>query len=269
MAGWKEWAIGEVVEAGDIQGFIQNQTVMVFDTDTARDTALSGVVIEGMMAYTKDSDLVKVYDGAAWIGLAEAPDLTTLIPKSTVTTAGDLIVADGASSVTRIGVGTDDQVLTLVSGAPAWADAGGGGGMTLLVSGTVSGLTTVSLTSIPQTYQNLYFTATKTNTGNSSLKVSDNNTGNGYIFFGSLSSGTGSSTYSSGTLDQFGSFSMVISNYTATNSIKSGNFSTAQNTNPSGFGGAFVGRSTGAVSQLNITNENDASNITYALYGVN
>jgi hypothetical protein len=48
------------------------------------------------------------------------------VPKSTVTTAGDLIVADGASSVTRLGVGTDDQVLTLASGAPAWADAGGG-----------------------------------------------------------------------------------------------------------------------------------------------
>jgi hypothetical protein len=173
MAGWKEWAIGEVVEAGDIQGFIQNQTVMVFDTDTARDTALSGVVIEGMMAYTKDSDLVKVYDGAAWIGLAEAPDLTTLIPKSTVTTAGDLIVADGASSVTRLGVGADgslvtvaagspayltpgadDQVLTLASGAPTWADAAGGGGMTLLSSGSLASNTT-NISSIPGTYKSL------------------------------------------------------------------------------------------------------------------
>jgi hypothetical protein len=174
MAGWKEWAIGEVVEAGDIQGFIQNQTVMVFDTDTARDTALSGVVIEGMMAYTKDSDLVKVYDGAAWIGLAEAPDLTTLIPKSTVTTAGDLIVADGASSVTRLGVGadgslvtvaagspayltpgTDDQVLTLVSGAPAWADAGGGGGgQELITSVSLSGSST-TISSITQAYTHL------------------------------------------------------------------------------------------------------------------
>jgi hypothetical protein len=49
------------------------------------------------------------------------------IPKSTVTTAGDLIVADGASSVTRLGVGADDQILTVVDGAPTWADAGGGG----------------------------------------------------------------------------------------------------------------------------------------------
>jgi hypothetical protein len=158
MAGWKQWAIGEIVEAGDIQGFIQNQTVMVFDTDTARDTALSGVVIEGMMAYTKDSDSVKVYDGAAWIGLAEAPDLSTLIPKSTVTTAGDLIVADGASSVTRIGVGTDDQVLTLVSGAPAWADAGGGGGgLTSIASGSFPSSSSISITGIPNTYKGLIF----------------------------------------------------------------------------------------------------------------
>ena len=50
------------------------------------------------------------------------------IPKSTVTTAQDLIVADGASSVTRLGVGTDDQVLSVVAGEVAWADAAGGAG---------------------------------------------------------------------------------------------------------------------------------------------
>jgi hypothetical protein len=182
MAGWKEWAIGEVVEAGDIQGFIQNQTVMVFDTDTARDTALSGVVIEGMMAYTKDSDSVKVYDGAAWIGLAEAPDLSTLIPKSTVTTAGDLIVADGASSVTRLGVGADDQILTLASGLPVWADAAGGGGMTVIASGSNSGL--LNIFSIPQTYKHLQLVFIDLSfTSDSELYIRLNNdSGNNYVW---------------------------------------------------------------------------------------
>jgi hypothetical protein len=77
------------------------------------------------------------------------------VPKSTVTTAGDLIVADGASSVSRLGVGTDDQILTLASGAPTWADAGGGGGLTLLatISPVTSNVTFTSFTG----YKDLVF----------------------------------------------------------------------------------------------------------------
>ena len=47
---------------------------------------------------------------------------------SPMTTAGDIIYGGASGTGTRLGVGTDDQVLTLVSGAPAWADASGGAG---------------------------------------------------------------------------------------------------------------------------------------------
>jgi hypothetical protein len=50
--------------------------------------------------------------------------------------------------------GTDDQVLTVVAGAPAWADAGGGGGLTLLSTTSITGANTV-ISSIPQTYKAL------------------------------------------------------------------------------------------------------------------
>jgi hypothetical protein len=48
---------------------------------------------------------------------------TAAIPKSTVTTAGDVIYATGSAAVTRLGIGTAGQVLQVNSGAtaPEWA----------------------------------------------------------------------------------------------------------------------------------------------------
>jgi hypothetical protein len=43
-----------------------------------------------------------------------------------ITTAGDLIKGTGSGTFDRLGIGTTGQVLTVVSGAPAWAAAAGG-----------------------------------------------------------------------------------------------------------------------------------------------
>jgi hypothetical protein len=45
-----------------------------------------------------------------------------------MTAAGDLIVGAESGAANRLGVGTDGQVLTVVSGLPAWAAATGGTG---------------------------------------------------------------------------------------------------------------------------------------------
>jgi len=76
------------------------------------------------------------------------------IPKSTVTTAGDVIYATGSSVVTRLGIGSTGQVLTVTGGIPAWATPAGGGGMTLLSTTTLSG-TTTSITGISGSYTDL------------------------------------------------------------------------------------------------------------------
>lgn len=78
------------------------------------------------------------------------------IPKSTVTTAGDVIYATGSGVVTRLGIGTAGQVLTVNGGAtaPSWATPSGGGGWTSLASGSCSG-SSVSLSSISGSYKNL------------------------------------------------------------------------------------------------------------------
>ena len=77
------------------------------------------------------------------------------VPKSTVTTAGDVIYATGSGAVTRLGIGTSGQVLTVNGGAtaPSWATPASSGGMTLLSTTTLSGAsTTISLSG---TYKNL------------------------------------------------------------------------------------------------------------------
>lgn len=56
-----------------------------------------------------------------------------------MTTAGDLIYGGVAGAPTRLGVGTNGQVLTLVSGAPAWATAGTGSGDVVGPASSVSG----------------------------------------------------------------------------------------------------------------------------------
>ena len=78
------------------------------------------------------------------------------IPTSTVTTAGDIIFRN-ATVPTRLGIGTAGQVLTVNSGAtaPQWSTPAGGGGMTLLSTTNLTG-SSVTVSSIDQTYNNLY-----------------------------------------------------------------------------------------------------------------
>lgn len=63
--GHKTWAAGDILAAADVNGYLMDQSVMVFDNASARTAALS-VPSEGMMSYTKDDNSVQVYNGTAW-----------------------------------------------------------------------------------------------------------------------------------------------------------------------------------------------------------
>jgi len=71
------------------------------------------------------------WNGTSWVGFFDP-----------ITTAGDLVVGDDTGQASRLGVGANDQVLTVVAGAPAWADGGGGGNYYNI---TAAGTYTVSL----------------------------------------------------------------------------------------------------------------------------
>ena len=87
MSGWRNWSIGELVEAADFQSFLQDQIVQVYDDSTARTTALGTAVAEGMVSYLKDTNAVQVYDGATWTSIATG-DITAVTAGTGLTGGG-------------------------------------------------------------------------------------------------------------------------------------------------------------------------------------
>jgi hypothetical protein len=99
-----------------------------------------------------DTSLVK--DGAAAIRTLGSSIDTTTKALNPSTTLGDIEYRSAtANTNTRLGIGTSGQVLGISGGVPAWTTAASGG-MTLISTTALSG-TSVTLSSIPQTYKKL------------------------------------------------------------------------------------------------------------------
>jgi len=119
------WESGDVVTAANLQTYTQDQVVAVYANSAARDAAYGGVgeptLAEGMFCFLKDSDSFLFYTGSVWSAVDTSTDATK-IPLSTVTTAGDLIIGTGSSTVTRLASGTATYLLTSngAATAPSW-----------------------------------------------------------------------------------------------------------------------------------------------------
>lgn len=75
--GRKVFTAGEVLTAANVQGFLQDQVVQVYDDATDRSTVLGTAVTEGMVTYLKDVNTVQVYDGNSWVVVTSDPTITT------------------------------------------------------------------------------------------------------------------------------------------------------------------------------------------------
>jgi hypothetical protein len=107
-------------------------------------------------------------------GGGTAPEWATTADQTPLTTKGDLFTFDTADA--RIGVGADGTVLTAASGEATglqWAAPAAGGSMTLLSTTTLTGAATITISSISQSYTNLYILITGLNvtTGTYTLKL--------------------------------------------------------------------------------------------------
>lgn len=67
--GFKDFTVGQVLTSAEVDGYLMQQTVMKFADSSARTTALSGVLAEGMISYLADTNAVEKYDGSAWVAL--------------------------------------------------------------------------------------------------------------------------------------------------------------------------------------------------------
>jgi hypothetical protein len=186
--------------------------------------------------WTTPDDTALVKDGASAIRTLGSSVDTTTKALNPSTTLGDIEYRSStANTNTRLGIGTTGQVLAVSGGVPAWTNLSSGG-MTLLSTTTLSG-TSTTISSINQTYQDLYIVINnpyRNVLGDSGgMRINPNNTAS--LFTGLEIQTT---TVSARTLSNFGSATLgvasapttdngffYIRNYTSTTNAKSCYFS--------------------------------------------
>jgi hypothetical protein len=169
--GFKTFTTGEVLTAADTNGYLM-QGINVFASTAARDASITSPQ-EGQFAFTKDTNSLWYYDGAAWVASGAAGDIegvtagigisgggtsgTVTVTNSMATAIdakGDLVAGTAADTFARLAVGANATVLTADSAEATglkWATAGGSSpSFTLLNSGgtAMTGAATITVSGI-------------------------------------------------------------------------------------------------------------------------
>lgn len=103
--GYKDFTVGQVLTSAEVDGYLMQQTVMKFADASARTTALSGVLAEGMLSYLADTNAVEKYDGSAWVAIA-AGDIEGV-------TAGTGLTGGGTSGTVTLSIATSQSDLII------------------------------------------------------------------------------------------------------------------------------------------------------------
>lgn len=166
--GFKTFTTGEVLTAGDVNGYLM-QGVLVFASAAARNAAITSPQ-EGQFAFTKDTNGLWYYDGAAWVASGATGDIegvtagvgitgggtsgTVTITNdmaTTITASGDIVVGTGSGTYDNLPIGTTGQILTADTTVSPykvkWATAAAGG----LSAATQAEMEAASSTSVATT----------------------------------------------------------------------------------------------------------------------
>ena len=71
-AGFKTFAVGEVLTATNVNTYLMQQAVMVFASAAARTSGITAPS-EGMVTYLTDSNTMWYYSGSAWVEIVTDP----------------------------------------------------------------------------------------------------------------------------------------------------------------------------------------------------
>jgi hypothetical protein len=243
--------------------------------------------------WTTPDDTALVKDGAAAIRTLGSSIDSTLktqidaqIPDSLLTTKGDIIAATGASTPTRLGVGTNGQVLTADSAEATgvkWVTAPSGG-MTSLASGSLSG-TSVTINSINQTYNSLILKIQNSRVssgGTARLEIRPNNISSasyGFVYIVSASttpvaaggqSGIRANNVINTTTVSTSTAEFYFPNYATTGTGKPVTMVTSKDSDTAALGTATHSTETAAITSIVIIDSggNTFNGGTYTLYGV-
>lgn len=143
--GRKVWSAGDVLAAADVNGYLADQVVMVFDDAAAR-TAAIGTPTEGMHAFLKDVDGTFFYDGSAWqpvgldpISLTSSTAVTYTIADSD---AGNYLRFTAGAGTITVGTATGftgGQQVQIITEGTAWSIVPEGTAVELYGRGTAQG----------------------------------------------------------------------------------------------------------------------------------
>lgn len=143
--GRKVFTAGEVLTAANVQGYLMDQSVMVFAGTAARSSAI-GTPSAGMYSDLLDSGKLQRYNGSAWVDVVPTATSSTATAISAAYTAvagdaNDTLVANGTAAYTitvpdvlaineRIDIVRDSSGTVTIAagtGVTTWAGAGTAG----------------------------------------------------------------------------------------------------------------------------------------------
>jgi hypothetical protein len=164
--GRKEWSPGDTLTAADVNGYLMDQTVMVFAGTAARASAIP-TPSAGMVAYSTATQL-EYYDGAAWepvVPVAVAPGLVLVKSEVIGTAVGSVTVSDAFSA-------TYDNYRILISDGAA---PGGNVQLNLTLGATATGY---SFNNLNMSYDSGTVSGTNGNATTSWVRVGRGDTNN-------------------------------------------------------------------------------------------
>jgi hypothetical protein len=140
--GFKTFTDGTVLTADEINGYLQ-QGILVFDDASARTTALTGNLREGMYSYLKSDNTTYVYDGTAWQRVGKQ-DVETEKNFQAFTGSGGTTVPAWATKMYYCVVRGGNSGAAGPSGGPG--QPGAAGGQVLQGDTAVTGGTSLTIT---------------------------------------------------------------------------------------------------------------------------
>jgi len=121
VAGRRIFVAGEILTAANVQSFLQDQAVMVFDDATARGSAIPSPT-EGMITYLKSTKSVDKFNGSAFVpagGLIAVKDVLKTDTFSSSVSAGASVAVTGLSITHTMQSPTNKLIITAYFGAAA------------------------------------------------------------------------------------------------------------------------------------------------------